>query len=68
MAVVCWRLNPPPGIHARVRAMAAAEGRAVANLLVRLVAEALEHRAREAALRSEKDAFVDKLRKQMEPV
>jgi len=67
MAVVCWRLNPPPGIHARVQAMAAAEGRSVANLLVRLVSESLDQRAREAALRAEKDAFVEKLRKQMEP-
>ena len=31
MAVVCWRLNPPPGIHARVQNMAAEEGRSVAN-------------------------------------
>jgi hypothetical protein len=68
MAVVCWRLNPPPGIHARVQEMAAAEGRSVANLLVRLVAESLENRAREAALRFEKDNFIEKLRKQAEPV
>jgi hypothetical protein len=47
--------------------MAAAEGRSVANLLVRLVSESLDQRAREAALRAEKDAFLEKLRKQMEP-
>jgi hypothetical protein len=68
MAVVCWRLNPPPGIHARVKAMATEEGRSVANLLVRLVAEALDLRAREASIRAEKDAFVERLRKQTEPV
>jgi hypothetical protein len=68
MAVVCWRLNPPPGIHARVQNMAAKEGRSVANLLVRLVAEALDLRAREASIRAEKDAFVERLRKQTEPV
>ncbi|MGA8654374.1 MAG: hypothetical protein WB677_27800 [Xanthobacteraceae bacterium] len=47
--------------------MAAEEGRSVANLLVRLVSEALDHRGREAALRAEKDKFVESLRKQMEP-
>jgi hypothetical protein len=62
---VCWRLAPPPGIHSRVRAMATAEGRSVANLLIRLVAEALDQRTREAAMRAEKDAFVEKLRKQV---
>jgi hypothetical protein len=67
MAIVCWRIQPPPGVHARVHQMAAAEGRSVANLLVRLVSESLDQRAREAALRAEKDAFVEKLRKQMEP-
>jgi hypothetical protein len=64
----CWRIIPPPGIHARVQAMAAEEGRSVANLLVRLVAEALDLRAREASIRAEKDAFVERLRKQTEPV
>ena len=38
------------------------------NLLVRLVAEALDLRAREASIRAEKDAFVERLRKQTEPV
>ena len=61
------RYGSLPGIHARVQAMAAEEGRSVANLLVRLVSESLDQRAREAALRAEKDAFVEKLRKQMEP-
>jgi hypothetical protein len=67
MAIVCWRIQPPPGVHARVLQMAAAEGRSVANLLIRLVSESLDQRAREGALRAEKDAFVEKLRKQMEP-
>jgi hypothetical protein len=65
MAIVCWRIQPPPGVHARVRATAAEEGRSVSNLLVRLVAEALDQRAREAALRGEKDAFIEKIRTQM---
>jgi hypothetical protein len=42
--------------------------RSVANLLVRLVAEALDLRAREASIRAEKDAFVERLRKPTEPV
>jgi hypothetical protein len=41
---VCWRLNPPPGIHHQVRTLALREGRSVSNMLLRLVAEALDAR------------------------
>jgi CopG-like RHH_1 or ribbon-helix-helix domain, RHH_5 len=62
--MACWRLNPPPGIHARVQEMATQEGRSVSNLLVRLVGEALTQRSRDAALRGEKDQLIELLRKQ----
>jgi hypothetical protein len=66
--VSCWSVNnPPPGIDARVREICATERRSISNAVLTLVAEALDHRAREELLRVGHDAFVERLRKQLEP-
>jgi hypothetical protein len=44
MSGKCWRINPPDGLHYQVEDMARREGRSVANLLVRLVNEAISAR------------------------
>jgi hypothetical protein len=66
MSKTLWRVAPPPGIAHAVQEIAKKEQRSIANTITKLVGEALDQRAHEAAIRGEKDAFVEKLRKQLE--
>jgi hypothetical protein len=63
--VTLWRVAPLPGVAFAIQEIAKREQRSISNTVVKLVGEALDHRAREAAIRGEKDARLERLLKQM---